>query len=65
MTSGLIPSATQREQGCYKRAGCSNQRAGVHDNRAGQGRHKVPIPLVKCYIVQCVMIGPAQELARC
>jgi hypothetical protein len=50
-----MPSAAQREQGRCKRAGCSAQRAGVLDNRAGQGLHQGPIPWVKCY-VQCIVL---------
>ncbi len=41
--------------GLLQAAGCSTQRAGVHDNRAGQGRHKGPIPLDK-YYVQVLML---------
>ena len=45
MTSGLVPSATQREQGLLKRAGRSSQRAGVHDSRAGAGAAPRPHPV--------------------
>ena len=49
--SDFIPKAAQRERGHYKRAGCSAQRAGVPDSRAGQGLHKGPIPWTRVTVV--------------
>ena len=51
VANDLVPKATQRERGHYKRAGCSAQRAGVPDSRAGQGLHKGPIPWTRVTVV--------------